>query len=217
MSNTLKATGVEAKVCLKIAKRQQLGVLKYGTTVRNNMLPILQWLQHAQEEMLDGAIYMERLQEILAQFEWRETQGTPDYMEHCFTCIAGMETSCGMGYKSKGKWYTSITGKTVEITPTHWMPFPAVFGCQVDMPQEDVEATYSPDHAEAVAAHIGAAKGFIQESLRECDWIPLSEGSSTVYLNCGCKPIYTAMNLSKLCIPWRFCAYCGKPIKGGGE
>jgi len=53
-------TGIEAKVCEDIAKRQDLGLAKYGTTVEGNPLPLRDWLQHAYEEALDMAVYLRR-------------------------------------------------------------------------------------------------------------------------------------------------------------
>jgi len=56
-------TGTEAKVCHDIGLRQQLGIRKYGTTVREKSLPLDEWLQHAYEECLDQAIYLKRAME----------------------------------------------------------------------------------------------------------------------------------------------------------
>jgi hypothetical protein len=56
----MEPTGTEARVCEDIARRQQLGISKYGTTVSENPLPLKQWLQHAYEETLDKAIYLKR-------------------------------------------------------------------------------------------------------------------------------------------------------------
>ena len=53
-------TGIEAVVCQLIAKRQKLGLVKYGTTVADNPLSLREWLQHALEESLDQAIYLRR-------------------------------------------------------------------------------------------------------------------------------------------------------------
>lgn len=53
-------TGTEARVCEMISQRQALGIAKYGTTVANNPLELRQWLQHALEETLDKAIYLQR-------------------------------------------------------------------------------------------------------------------------------------------------------------
>lgn len=56
----MTATGIEAKVCEDIARRQQFGLHKYGTTVAENPLELRQWLQHAYEELLDAAVYTRR-------------------------------------------------------------------------------------------------------------------------------------------------------------
>lgn len=52
--------GTEARVCAMVAQRQALGLAKYGTTVENNPLTHREWLQHALEEALDMAIYLQR-------------------------------------------------------------------------------------------------------------------------------------------------------------
>jgi len=59
MSGT-SATGIEAMVCADIAKRQSIGIAKYGTTVAENPLPLRAWLQHQYEELLDAAVYCRR-------------------------------------------------------------------------------------------------------------------------------------------------------------
>lgn len=56
----LQVKGTEARVCEEIAKRQELGIAKYGVTVAENPLVLRQWLQHAYEEALDLAIYLKR-------------------------------------------------------------------------------------------------------------------------------------------------------------
>lgn len=62
------ATGTEALVCADIARRQQLGIAKYGQTVADNPLALRAWLQHAYEEVLDQAVYLRRaIQEIDAR------------------------------------------------------------------------------------------------------------------------------------------------------
>lgn len=52
--------GVEKQVCDLIVKRQQFGLKKYGVSVADNPLPLRAWLQHALEETLDKAIYLQR-------------------------------------------------------------------------------------------------------------------------------------------------------------
>ena len=56
-----EATGIEKLVIQDIAKRQQLGIRKYGVNVQDNPLTEIQWVQHAYEEALDLAIYLKRL------------------------------------------------------------------------------------------------------------------------------------------------------------
>lgn len=64
----IRVEGTEARVCHMIASRQQLGIKKYGQTVANNPLTLRQWLQHALEETLDKAVYLQRaIEEIDAQ------------------------------------------------------------------------------------------------------------------------------------------------------
>ena len=53
-------TGTESRVCADIARRQQMGVAKYGVTVEANPLTLRAWLQHAYEECLDQAVYLRR-------------------------------------------------------------------------------------------------------------------------------------------------------------
>lgn len=62
-------SGTEKRVCLDIAKRQQFGINKYGTTVAENRLTLKEWLQHAYEEALDSAVYLKRAIEELEKNE----------------------------------------------------------------------------------------------------------------------------------------------------
>jgi hypothetical protein len=64
----LAVSGTEAAICKDIASRQQVGIKKYGTTVRANNLSLRQWLQHSYEEKLDDIVYMRRaIEEIDAE------------------------------------------------------------------------------------------------------------------------------------------------------
>lgn len=57
--------GTELKVCEDIARRQNLGMNKYGVSVADNQLALREWLQHAYEECLDQAVYLKRILEKL--------------------------------------------------------------------------------------------------------------------------------------------------------
>lgn len=61
----MQAEGTEKRVCDYIAARQQFGKRKYGTTVEANPLEVRQWLQHMLDELLDGAVYCQRVIEEL--------------------------------------------------------------------------------------------------------------------------------------------------------
>ena len=82
--------GVEARICAEIAARQKRGIAKYGMTVAENPLSLLQWLQHAKEECLDQAIYLQRaIEEIDAQ--QAKQAGKPEGWRGCVN--VGMEAS----------------------------------------------------------------------------------------------------------------------------
>jgi len=55
-----KPQGIEAEVCADIARRQQLGINKYGATVADSPLSLREWLDHQYQELLDAAIYCRR-------------------------------------------------------------------------------------------------------------------------------------------------------------
>jgi len=64
-----RGKSVEEKIVEQIRARQAAGALKYGTTMRRDDLCVSDWLQHAKEEMLDAAIYLQKLQDVQAQLK----------------------------------------------------------------------------------------------------------------------------------------------------
>jgi hypothetical protein len=52
---------IENQVIAKIQARAELGQRKYGTTMERKDLTFRQWVTHLQEELLDAAIYAEKL------------------------------------------------------------------------------------------------------------------------------------------------------------
>ncbi len=77
----LEVVGTEADVCQDIAKRQQVGIKKYGVTVSENPLTRKQWLQHAYEEALDHAVYLKRAIEEECKLE-KELSAYKDWAEY---------------------------------------------------------------------------------------------------------------------------------------
>lgn len=54
---------IEEQVIERIRNRAETGERKYGVTMERNDLTFIEWLQHLQEELLDAAIYVEKLKE----------------------------------------------------------------------------------------------------------------------------------------------------------
>ena len=52
---------IVAAVIEKFKKRSALGIAKYGVTLDRSDLSIQDWIQHAQEELMDGILYLEKL------------------------------------------------------------------------------------------------------------------------------------------------------------
>lgn len=52
-------------VMTKFYERSQIGIKKYNTTLDRNDLSTLEWLNHAQEELMDATLYIERLKHEL--------------------------------------------------------------------------------------------------------------------------------------------------------
>jgi D-lyxose ketol-isomerase len=52
----------------KFNKRSEIGISKYGTTLEENNLSLLSWLNHLQEELMDATLYAEKLKSELGEF-----------------------------------------------------------------------------------------------------------------------------------------------------
>ena len=52
-------------VIRKFQERSDVGVKKYGVTLDRTDLKVLDWIQHAQEELMDGILYLEKLKKEL--------------------------------------------------------------------------------------------------------------------------------------------------------
>jgi len=55
------------RVIVKHKVRAKMGQSKYGTNLDRDDLMDKQWLVHLQEELMDGALYIEK---ILQQMDW---------------------------------------------------------------------------------------------------------------------------------------------------
>lgn len=55
------ADRIVLSVMQRLSDHSAAGIQKYGTTMERTDLQRVDWLRHAQEELLDGAVYLERL------------------------------------------------------------------------------------------------------------------------------------------------------------
>ena len=69
----IEMSRLEDKVCNKIKKRAEVGKKKYGVTMERTDLTKADWLVHLQEELMDAAVYIERLLEITKRVENEES------------------------------------------------------------------------------------------------------------------------------------------------
>jgi hypothetical protein len=62
----LKVDSVVQSVISKFIGRAQFGKEKYGTDLDRTDLGTLDWIQHAQEELMDGILYLEKLKQMVS-------------------------------------------------------------------------------------------------------------------------------------------------------
>ena len=56
--------------------REQRGFQKYGTTMDRQDLSLQEWMQHFKEEIMDGLLYLHKLQTLI-----NDTQRLPNYQK----------------------------------------------------------------------------------------------------------------------------------------
>ncbi len=83
-------TNVE-RVRAKLLLRSQIGLQKYGVTTERTDLDLLAWGRHLQEELMDAAVYVERMMDDLLHLgvimaDARRTIGLID-SHYCLTAI----------------------------------------------------------------------------------------------------------------------------------
>lgn len=62
-----KTDSIVESVINQIQERSNRGKNKYGTTLDRNDLSVVDWVQHAQEEALDLALYLEKIKKELTK------------------------------------------------------------------------------------------------------------------------------------------------------
>jgi hypothetical protein len=60
---------IEEQVIAKIRERAEVGLNKYGVTMDREDLKLTDWLTHLQEELMDAAVYVEKLKTLLKNLD----------------------------------------------------------------------------------------------------------------------------------------------------
>lgn len=64
--SSIQLDSVVKSVINKFVTRAKFGQMKYGTNLDRTDLNTKDWIQHAQEELMDGILYLEKLKQQLS-------------------------------------------------------------------------------------------------------------------------------------------------------
>jgi hypothetical protein len=64
---SLKLDSIVETIINKFIERSNVGRKKYGTNLDRTDLSLLDWINHAQEEHMDGILYLEKLKQQYKQ------------------------------------------------------------------------------------------------------------------------------------------------------
>ena len=67
---TFKPDSVVQAVIERFVDRAKFGKEKYGTDLDRNDLSLEEWIQHAQDELHDGILYLEKIKQILQRAKY---------------------------------------------------------------------------------------------------------------------------------------------------
>ena len=69
---------VVTSIIEKFKARAEFGQKKYGTNLDRKDLSFLTWVNHAQEELMDGILYLEKMKQLANQ-----SSTSSDHASHC--------------------------------------------------------------------------------------------------------------------------------------
>ncbi|HAY88492.1 MAG TPA: hypothetical protein DCY51_03550 [Bacteroidetes bacterium] len=70
---TQKNDPIVNSVVRQFSDRSRIGIEKYNTTLAENDLPLIEWLEHLKQELMDATLYIERAkQEIVNKKQTKE-------------------------------------------------------------------------------------------------------------------------------------------------
>ena len=104
-----KYDSIVTSVINKFQERAELGQRKYGTTLDRTDLKTQDWINHAQEELMDGILYLEKLKQ--------STNHTYKQVKHaiqCRRCLVIIESTSIHDYKQCPCGAVAIDGGVSE-------------------------------------------------------------------------------------------------------
>ena len=54
------------RILNRMAHRSEKGIVKYSNTMETSKKSLFSWISHAQEELLDAVIYLEKVKDIIS-------------------------------------------------------------------------------------------------------------------------------------------------------
>jgi hypothetical protein len=65
MGNDFQPDSIVQSIIDKFTNRAEKGFRKYNQTLDRNDLETIEWIEHAQDELMDGILYLEKLKQEL--------------------------------------------------------------------------------------------------------------------------------------------------------
>lgn len=96
---------INQSVIEKLRSRAELGAKKYGVTMDRTDFTELQWLQYLQEELMDGAVYLEKLIRLNGTCKW--------YVGNRKSHTTACEHAC-TGFEFEGFEFCPFCGRKIE-------------------------------------------------------------------------------------------------------
>jgi|TARA_R110002073_G_scaffold161445_2_gene317013 hypothetical protein len=78
MTDIIEPDPIVATVMQRMSDRSEIGMEKYGCTMMREDVTTVDWIDHAIEELLDAAVYLERLRLNLTSFRFNNVDNLFD-------------------------------------------------------------------------------------------------------------------------------------------
>ena len=92
-----KYDSIVTAIIQKFGERAETGQRKYGTNLDRTDLKTLDWINHAQEELMDGILYLEKLKQETSKKDIKYKQ--VKHAIQCRRCLVIIESNSIHDYK----------------------------------------------------------------------------------------------------------------------